>query len=388
MKKLWMIFIFVLFCANILAQDYIVKTRPLFTISLYNEADVKHEILVRIYSGVYNGYTVDLCIEDIQNCKSAVFEQFKKEKDGKIEYKLRLIEGMWANLHEDIQDAVIREIIYYTWGHPKKKHPPLDVSIPELGNLSPLDLLSPHSKKMYLKFGKPEYLVGGLGSNAYGPNCWYNCISAIADKNSPYAKKMNIAKASWKEHRFMGPVEFRFHMNNFEEVATPQFGDIIRYYTDDVIFPGEAWIYGGEIHGAVYVGKEEYVDENGNKAFREIALTKNGRSDNDFLIFQDVKKMDETYLLKKLPKKSPLLAKYKGKDPRKKGYFRVKSGAKVLNPVMAGPMSDCYPAYLIDLYNYKDRWDCLSRAISSPSGKNCYDYPHKFLILNEIKIAK
>ncbi len=193
---------------------------------------------------------------------------------------------------------------------------------------------------------------------------------------------MRHGKNIFSHPQLLTITQFRFHMNNFEEVSTPQFGDIIRYYIDEAIYPGEALIFGGEIHAAVYVGKKEYIDENGKKAFREIALTKNGRSDNDFLIFQDVKKMDELYLLKKLPKESPLLAKYKGKDPRKKGYFRVKSGAKVLNPVIVREMSDCYPAYLIDQYNYRDRWDCLSGKTGPPPEKNCYDYPHRFLILN------
>lgn len=370
-------------CITSFAQDFVVKTSPLITSPLYREADVINEIINRIRSGVYNGYTVDLCVDDPKRCEVGVFEQYKKEREGKIVYELRLDKGMWPCLHAEVQKAVFREIIYYTWGHPTRAHPPLNVSISETDNSSPLDHLSPHSKKMYLQFGRSEYLVGGLGRNAYGPNCWYNSIAAIADKDSLYARKKNLAAASWEKHRFMGTTEFRFHMNSFEEVSIPKFGDIIRYYTDEEIYSGI--VFGGEIHAAVYVGRTDTATD-GKGTLREIALTKNGRNDLNFLMFQDVEAMDKLYLAK-LPEDSPLLKKSGGKDPRKKGYFRVKSGSKLLDPATVGTISDSYAAYLIDQLNYRDRWDCLSGKKDPPPGDNdtCYDYPRKWLILKSVR---
>ena len=66
------------------------------------------------------------------------------------------------------------------------------------------------------------------------------------------------------------------------------------YYTDDPIYDNKL-IFGGEVHAAVFVGKETYRNGAGKPTTREIALTKNGRSDLDFLIFQDVRGLDETY---------------------------------------------------------------------------------------------
>lgn len=383
MKRFRISLVILFLCVTSFAQDFVLKTSPLISSPLYSEERVINEIIDRIRSGVYNGYTVDLCVDDPKRCEVDVFEPYKKEREGKIVYELRLDKGMWPCLHAEVQQAVLREIIYYTWGHPTKAHPPLDVSISETDKSSPLDLLSPHSKKMYLQFGQPEYLVGGKGKNAYGPNCWYNSIAAIADKDSHYAHKKNLAKASWEKHRFMGPTEFRFHMNSFEEVSTPQFGDIIRYYTDEEIYSGI--VFGGEIHAAVYVGRAD-IDADGKGTLREIALTKNGRNDLNFLMFQDVEAMDEIYLAK-LPEDSPLLKKSGGKDPRKKGYFRVKSGSKLLDPAEVGKISDCYAAYLIDQLNYRDRWDCLSGETDPPPGDNdtCYDYPCKWLILKSVR---
>ena len=221
----------------------------------------------------------------------------------------------------------------------------------------------------------------GFFSVAYSPNCWYNSIAAIADENASYAAERELQKASWAKHRFMGPTEFRFIMNIFfEEVESPKLGDIIRYYTDEEIYSG--LVFGGEIHAAVYVGREVVTDKYGNTTSRDIALTKNGRSDLDFLIFQDVSAMDDLYL-SKLAKNSPLLRVFNGNDPRRKGFFRVRKGSKILDPGSVGISSDSYAAYLVDQFNYKDRWACLAGRIKPPAGGNtsAYSYPRKWLTL-------
>ncbi len=382
MKTFLILFVALAASTASFADDIILETRPLIESPLYDDAQVKQAILSRIQAHIYDGYTVDLCIDDPKKCESVVFAPYKTERNSQVTYSLRLKKGMWNQLPSEVQEAVVRKIIYYTWGHSKRQHSPLDVSMKKPKGSSPLDLLSPHSKELYLKFSLPKYLVGGLGSNAYGPNCWYNSIAAIADKDAPYAARRRLTKADWSKHRFMGPTEFRFHMmNSFEEVATPEFGDVVRYYTDEEIYTG--MVFGGEIHATVYIGREVRTDAYGITTSRDIALTKNGRSDLDFLIFQDVEAMDGIYLAP-LPENHVLLQLNNGKDPRKKGYFRVKEGTSLLDLNAVGVASDSYAAFLIDRLNYRDRWECLAGRISPPPGGNTspYSYPRKWLTLS------
>ncbi|UZM15851.1 hypothetical protein LZV00_08985 [Pseudomonas kielensis] len=112
------------------------------------------------------------------------------------------------------------------------------------------------------------------------------------------------------------------------------------------------------MHAAVYIGKENYTREDGSKAVRDIALTKNGRSDSDFLIFQDVRGMDENYL------RSGEVPAVDSSQQIKKGYFRVNKGSSLLDPTSAGRLADTYGSYLVDIKNYTDRWLCLGKMIS------------------------
>jgi len=183
----------------------------------------------------------------------------------------------------------------------------------------------------------------------------------------------------------MGPTEFRRHIRNFTKVSEPQFGDIIRYYTDSPIYGG--LIYGGEIHAAVYIGKEIYLDKEKHQCVREIALTKNGRSELDFLIFQDIQGLDETYL------PAPGSSAPTSGDPGqqiKKGYFRVNRGATLLDPATLGGLSDAHGAYQVDLKNYMDRWLCMAKLIDPPLGTNmdCYSYPTEWMTLLPIDPAQ
>jgi hypothetical protein len=167
-------------------------------------------------------------------------------------------------------------------------------------------------------------------------------------------------------------------MQSFTQVSNPQFGDVIRYYTDAPIYGGyKNLVYGGEVHAAVYIGKENYTNEKGIKESREIALTKNGRSDLDFLIFQDVRGMDEHYLN---PAEAPAAD---SSQQIKKGYFRVKNGSSLLDPAAAGSLAQSYGSYLVDIKNYTDRWLCLDKLISPPAGDNmtCFNYPVNWLVL-------
>ena len=372
MKKIFFIVLALASATVSFAQEVTLEILPLIKSPLYEKAEVKRTIIKRIDAGAYDGYKAELCIDDPKRCKSSAFEPYKTEKDGKVSHTLRLEIGMWHKLPSEVQEEVVQEIIYDTWGHEKRSASPLAVTLKTAKDSSPFDRLSPNSGARYLKFSPPEYLLGGLGSKAYGPNCWYNSIAAIADEKASYAFERELQKASWAKHRFMGPTEFRFHLRMFfDEVESPEFGDIIRYYTDEEIYSGI--VFGGEIHAAVYVGREVVTDKYGNTTSRDIALTKNGRSDLDFLIFQDVSAMDEVYL-SKLSEDNPLIRQFNEKDPRRKGFFRVRKGSKILDPGSVGISSDSYAAFLIDQFNYKDRWACLAGRIKPPPGGNTMSF--------------
>lgn len=356
-------------CAPCSAQDLALISTPLKNTALYNAEGARNEIKARIHSGVYNGYTVDLCIDSPKACEAAVFQPYKND-DGK--YSLKLEHGMWEDLPRTIQSAIIREISYYTWGHINRNYNPLVVRINnEPQTLSPLNLLATKSRDMFVTYGLPKYLVGGKGRNAYGPNCWYNSISAIADHDSQYAQKHKLQSGNWKSPRFMGPTEFRQHMNHFEAVNEPKFGDVVRYYTEKPIYEG--LIFGGEVHAAIYVGKEEYKNSDDDEVVRHIVLTKNGRSDLDFLILQDIAKLDELYA-----------SGIEASDGSKvnKAFFRVKNGSKLFDPATADDMADSYEAYLVDWRNYRKRWACLAGRVPPLVGGSCYSFPKEWELLS------
>lgn len=378
--------IFLIFLSCVVsAEDVNLETIPLRCAPHFNKARVESEVIQRIRSGIYDGYTAELGIDDPAQCQVAAFEPYKQvAPDGTLRYELKIERKDWDGLPSEVKDAAIREIVYYTWGHAKRPFSPVDVVIHnDLLNdspLSPLALLSPDSARRYLKFAKPEMLVGGLGTNAYGPNCWYNAISAISDGRSVYAKAQKLVPGTWNRARFMGPTEFRLHMLQFFEVQEPRFGDIIRYYTEDPIYGGfRNLVFGGEVHAAVYVGTETIESCDGGMFVREIAITKNGRSDTDFLIFQEVKGMDATYLVPPATDTSIV-------DQRtviKKGYFRVNSGASLLDPATVGKLSRAHSGYLVDIKNYAERWLCLAKAIDPPTGEgeSCFSYPANWMAL-------
>ncbi len=361
--------------------DVVLKTTPLINSTLYNKARAEKEVFQRIETGIYDGYEAELCIDDSSRCNSDVFQPYKKVADGQTKYLLTIQRSAWDGIPMPVRDAAVREILYNTWGHAARAYSPLDVIVTsDTVETSPLAYLSPNSSKRYLHFASPKSLLGGVGGDSYGPNCWYNAISAIVDGDSAYARSQMLATASWNSPRFMGPTEFRQHMRNFTKVTEPRFGDIIRYYTDDPIYGGyRNLVYGGEGHAAVYVGKETYLVD-GKNAVREIALTKDGRSDLDFLIFQDVRGLDEDYI----PSPQRGAPGSEVKTQIKKGYFRVNRGASVLDPTTAGRLADAHGAYLVDIRNYVDRWLCLAKLIDPPVGDNstCYSYPKNWITLH------
>jgi hypothetical protein len=370
-----------LLCEPAVAQDSPWTARLLIDSPSYDRVRAREEVLKRITAGIYDRYTVDLCIDDPAKCMSPAFAPYKTEVDGKTTFTLKMKKDLFSTLPKEVQDAVVREVLYYTWGHPANPASPLDVSVGKASR-SPLDDVSPHAREMYLQFGKPGYLVGGLGGDAYGPNCWYNSIAAIADEGSSVAQHRGLVRAKWDKHRFMGQVEFRAHMANFDQVDTPQMGDIVRYFLDDEIYSGDL-IFGGEIHAAVYLGRATYHPPDGKAEVRQIVLTKNGRNDHGFLQLLDLARLDELFL-PKLPPDSPLIKRY-GKDPRRKGYFRVKKGAALLDPATAGSKSASYGGYVIDRVNLKDRWDCLAGKIPPPPGEGttAYTYPLRWLTVRQ-----
>jgi hypothetical protein len=348
------------------------KSTPLISSPVYDTGRAEKQIIDRIRAGVYDGYTVQLCADDISKCKSDEFKPYKKVGDGgETTYPLTIQRNEWEGIPGAVRDAAVRGLVDRAWNFPKGDHSPIDVVIRgDPVGASPLSLLSPNSSERYLKFADPSSLVGGLGSNAYGPNCWYNAVAAIADDRAPYSRGQLLARTSWNRPRFMGAAEFRHHMQKFTEVKDPQFGDVIRYYTNDPVYDEDRSIYNGEVHAAVYVGQEEYVGGEGKKAVRDIALTKNGRSDLDFLIFQDARGLDALYF------SDPAGPDIPAGQQIKKGYFRVKRGSALLDPGTVGRASDAHGAYQIDQRNYADRWLCLAKLIDPPGkDKDCYDYP-------------
>lgn len=357
------------------------QTKPLIDSPLFDTERIEVELIRRVKAGIYEGYQVELCVDAPSRCDTDLFKPYRKEENGQARYLLTIEGAAWDSLPALVRKEVINEIVYYTWGSVKHQYSPLEV-IFKGGPVeaSPLNYLSSSSASRYLSFAAPEYLQGGVGGSAYGPNCWYNTISSIADINSVYARSQALAPATWDRPRFMGPTEFRRYMQSFTQVSKPQFGDVIRYYTDAPIYGGyKNLVYGGEVHAAVYIGKENYTDEKGSKVAREIALTKNGRSDLDFLIFQDVLGLDENYLP---PAGYPVTD---SSQQIKKGYFRVKRGSSLLDPATVGRLAETYGGYLVDIKNYADRWLCLGKLISPPAGDDmtCFNYPANWLTLME-----
>ncbi|MEQ1952399.1 hypothetical protein [Mesorhizobium sp. CN2-181] len=152
-------------------------------------------------------------------------------------------------------------------------------------------------------------------------------------------------------------------MRQFTAVETPAFGDIIRYYRAEPVYQGDA--FGGEIHGAVFVGDDDSFRGDSSSADK-VFLTKNGRSDLNFLIFHDMQGLDDLY---------------KGGPENLKHFFRVNEGAAIVDPAVTEGTSACSGAYLIDRKNYKERLDCLAGRIDPPpgEGKSCYSYPENWL---------
>jgi hypothetical protein len=363
--------------APAVAEDIKLRTTLLVDSPYFDDARAEEEILQRIEAGIYEGYKVELCIDDLSQCQCSLFDKYRQE--GQETPILIIKTSEWAELPQAVRDAAIREIKYYTWGHPKRADSPRDVAIVS-GPLrtSPLALLSPHAAAAYLQFIDVQSRKGGLGENAYGPNCWYNAIAAIADEESQYAQSRLLKPADWSEPRFMGPVEFRHHMQHFVEVETPQFGDVIRYYTDEPIFEGNRGIANGEKHAAVYVGTESWVDKNGEVQTRQLALTKNGRNELSFLMFQDLAGLDEEYLT--VPVANDGAAP---PAPLKRGFFRIKPRSDLRDPANCGELSSAYDGYMIDNRNMSDRWLFLAALQKAAAPEDRFGgFPKEWLTLD------
>lgn len=330
------------------------STNDYINSSKFNIGNTNKYIIDRIKDGYYNGYTVELCPDSLNRCNTIKeFEQYKKN-DGSFITKISSEE--WKNYSPSLKKEIIFEIIFYTWGTEQQKYNPLIITFNEN---SAFDFINKKSSSMFMEFGKNNYLKGGKGRNAYGPNCWYNAISSIVDSSAIYSKHNNLNSSSWNEPRFMGPTEFRCFMKKFIKVENPIFGDVVRYYTDSIYYDKSLDIYNGEVHAANFMG----IDTAKNK---EIVLTKNGRNDLGFLIFQDLKGVDSYYLSDEK------------EDPRRKSYYRVKPNSSFYDPALCGECSSCYNAYKIDSINYVNRLNCLAGKIEKDTCNNnasCYCYP-------------
>jgi len=337
-----------------------VNTTEIIKTNKFGLGSVDSFFVKRIEEGIYDGYTSDLCIDDLNRCKLPEFEKYKQDSA----YELKIQKNNWAGYPEIVKKEILNEIVYYTWGHPGKKYNSLAVTFPDKS--SPFAFLSSKSMGMFMVFPPPEYLKGGKGTYAYGPNCWYMALSSIIDSSASFSKLNELTSSFIGKPRFLGPSEFRCFMRNFEKVDTPRFGDIVRYYTDSAYYNESINLYDGEVHAAVYIGKDT------SSGIKDIVLTKNGRDDLSFLVFQDMKGLDELYLSKDK------------KDPRIKGYFRVKKGLRFDDPSICGPCSQCYEGYKIDSINYQGRWDCLAGKGSSGTCKgmdSCRCFPKEWKVM-------
>jgi hypothetical protein len=334
---------------------------------VYEEDRVRREIIHRILSGMYENERVQLCSSDPERCSSKDFARYEEERDGVVGYSITIAMEAWDRYPTEVQDEVIRELVSRTWGGADTEYPPLFVTFAgEDRTTTPLDVLSPDSRKMFVNYPRRDSLRGGIGAQAFGPNCWYNAISAIADERSTYAKSRNISGGTWNKPRFMGPAEFRCHMKQFYQVSSPGFGDIARYYVDRPIYDG--LVSRGEIHAAVVVGQADTLGDDGGLS--RVVLTKNGYRPSNFLVYQDVRALDEMYLPPNEFGTPPSKVK-------KRRYFRVKEGASILDPATAGESASCYSAYRVDQSHYEKRWECLAGRLDPPPGESstCYDYP-------------
>jgi len=313
----------------------------------YDNAVETAKIKERIIAGVYDNRKVLLCRTTSESCVKHLLDAYKIENENAIILK----SGDWESYPDFLKEEIVASILYDTWGHPMKPDGPL--SVVYKSGQSPFDYLNPESKMRFGSFSKPDYLQGGKGADAYGPNCWYSSISAIVDKSSSLARNYELHTQEWRKNRFMGAAEFRCHMQNFVKVDNPEFGDIVRYYTDSIYYDPSNEIYHGEVHAAVFIGR----DSIGN-----IVLTKNGRSDLNFLVFQYELDVDRLYF-------SPSRVK--------KGYFRLQKGRSFMDPSTDTTCS-CYKSYQVDMANYTDRFKCLANRITPRPCNNvrpCYCYP-------------
>ena len=65
------------------AEDPSLETVPLKFTPHFNKARVESEVIQRIQSGIYDGYTAELGIDDPKRCEVAAFEPYK-QLDGKV----------------------------------------------------------------------------------------------------------------------------------------------------------------------------------------------------------------------------------------------------------------------------------------------------------------
>lgn len=343
--------------------DRPIAVRPLYESRHFDESRARAEILQRIRAGVYAGYLAELCVTDPERCKTKPFKPYAVAKNGETTYELRIGPKGIEGLHQSVQQAVVDEILYYTWGHPRRADSPLAVAEPDAQRT--LGRFPTSTQGRYLRFADRSWLKGGLGSFAYGPNCWYSSIAAVASDVKP----------RWGAPRFMGPNEFRAHMLQFREVETPAPGDVVRYYTDEAFFGG--LVYAGEIHAAVYLGQALAKDpHSGQQVSEGLVLTKNGRSDLGFLMVQRLSDLDKTYLVDSEPDVPP------GRKAKRR-FFRVAEAGALEDPAIR-PGAPTRLAYQADCLNYRDRWACLAGKIPPPPGarSTAYDYPTEWITLD------
>lgn len=97
------------------AANFELQSTPLIDSHEFDEQAAKANAVRRIRSGIYDGYEVNLCVDDPPQCAAAEFQPYRQVIDGEVKYLLNLDRNVWEGLPDRVKDAVVREILYYTW---------------------------------------------------------------------------------------------------------------------------------------------------------------------------------------------------------------------------------------------------------------------------------
>lgn len=241
------------------------QTNPLEIPLSKDFKDRMSQISENIISGRWDEYEVLLpiakeSIHDPSLIGAIVYED-------EIQY-LKLTSTLFQNLSEKLKKKILEELIRYYKKNPLFATVNVDenhfVDEPVLNFLAfdlrltqkslPAEkLLSPYAERWAHQMSKYD-----------GPNCFHSSVASIFP--------------AWKKHRYMGPREFKCHIDeSFEEIQTPaKWGDLIRFRNQK----------GQDIHGFTFLG----VDKDNPEEW--ITFTKNGYAQSYYLFMRYLDVLD------------------------------------------------------------------------------------------------